>query len=53
MTNVVSINLCYLLVFEKWTQIVIILGHILQVPHKPQEEVKEISIKFIQKNTKG
>ena len=30
-TNVVSINLCYSLVVEKWTPIEIILDHILQV----------------------
>ena len=33
-TNLVLINLCYLLVVAEWTSIVLILDHILQAPHK-------------------
>ena len=41
MTNVVSINLCYLLVVNKWTQIIIILDHIPQMPHNSKEEARK------------
>ena len=42
-TNVIQIDLCNLKIVEKWTQIEIILDHILQVPRNCVGEGKIIS----------